>query len=146
MIVENGGRIIDTAGDGILAEFGSMVNAVECAVAIQKTMRERNASIEEARRMQFRIGVNLGDVIYDEARIYGDGINIAARLESIADPGGICVSDKVNQEVRGKIDIAVRDLGLQTLKNIAEPVRAYRIEVTRAWAQLIAAKFAWRRA
>src|ERR1700741_86806 len=87
-IASHGGRIIDTAGDGILAEFASVVNAVECAVAIQKIMAERNAAADPARRMQFRIGVNIGDVIYDEARIYGDGINIAARLEGIAEPGG----------------------------------------------------------
>ncbi len=92
MIGEHGGRIIDTAGDGILAEFGSVVNAVECAVAIQKTMAERNATVEADRQMQFRIGINLGDVIHDEARVYGDGVNIAARLEGIAEPGGICIS------------------------------------------------------
>ncbi|MEQ1715429.1 MAG: adenylate/guanylate cyclase domain-containing protein [Hyphomicrobium sp.] len=128
MIGTHGGRIIDTAGDGILAEFASVVNAVNCAVAIQKVMAERNAAIDPARRMQFRIGVNLGDVIFDDARIYGDGINIAARLEAIADPGGICISDKVNREVRGKIDVSVRDLGLHTLKNISEHVRVYRID------------------
>jgi Adenylate and Guanylate cyclase catalytic domain len=94
MIGEHGGRVIDTAGDGILAEFGSVVNPVECAIAIQKTMTERNAQVEEPRRMQFRIGVNHGDVIYDETRVYGDGVNVAARLESIAAPGGICVSGK----------------------------------------------------
>lgn len=127
MIGAHGGRVIDTAGDGILAEFASVVNAVKCAVAIQKVMEERNTSIDPEHRMLFRIGINLGDVIFDDTRIYGDGINIAARLEAIADPGGICISDKVYQEVRGKADIAVRDLGLQTLKNIADPVRVYRI-------------------
>jgi class 3 adenylate cyclase len=93
------GRIIDTAGDGILAEFNSVANAVECAVAIQDTMRRRNAEIEADRKMQYRIGINLGDVIYDESRIYGDGINIAARLESLPKPGGICISSKVYEEV-----------------------------------------------
>jgi adenylate cyclase len=92
MIDQFGGRVIDTAGDGILAEFGSIVNAVECAVAVQKTMAERNAEIDTARRMQFRIGINLGDVIHDDARVYGDGVNIAARLEAIAEPGGVCIS------------------------------------------------------
>jgi adenylate cyclase len=92
MIGEFGGRIIDTAGDGILAEFSSIVNAVESAVAIQAKMAERNATIEPERRMQFRIGINIGDVVYDEARIYGDGINVAARLEGIAEAGGICIS------------------------------------------------------
>jgi class 3 adenylate cyclase len=89
MITEHGGRIIGTAGDGILAEFGSVVNAAECAVAIQRTMAQRNAGVEETRRMRFRIGINQGDVVFDDARIYGDGVNIAARLEGIAEPGGI---------------------------------------------------------
>ena len=88
------GRIIDTAGDGILAEFTSVVDAVECASAIQETMAKRNAEIEVERRMQYRMGINVGDVMYDDARIYGDGINVAARLESIAEPGGICISSK----------------------------------------------------
>jgi class 3 adenylate cyclase len=102
MIKEQGGRIIDTAGDGVVAEFPSVVKAVLCAVAVQKRMAERNSSIEQARRMHFRMGINLGDVICDDTRIYGDGINIAARLESIAPPGGICVSSKVFEEVQGK--------------------------------------------
>ena len=97
MIGEHGGRVIDTAGDGILAEFASVLGAVKCAVAIQKTMVERNAAIDAARRMQFRIGINQGDVVFDEARVYGDGVNVAARLESIAEPGGICISDKVHR-------------------------------------------------
>src|ERR1700720_3137011 len=121
MVSEFGGRVIDTAGDGILAEFASVVNAVECALAIQKTMLERNASVDPGRRMQFRIGVNQGDVVYDEARIYGDGINVAARLESIADTGGICLSGKVYEEIQGRIDLACEDMGLQELKNIARP-------------------------
>ena len=129
MIGEFGGRIIDTAGDGILAEFASVLKAVNCAVAVQKTMAGRNATVAPTRRMQFRIGINLGDIIYDEARVYGDGVNIAARLESIAEPGGICVSDKVYQEMRGKIDVPLRDLGLRTLKNISEPTRVYSIDV-----------------
>jgi class 3 adenylate cyclase len=105
MIAEHGGRLIDTAGDGILAEFAIVLYAVECAVVIQKTMAVRNANVPVDRRMQFRIGVNLGDVIHDEHRVYGDGVNIAARLETIADPGGICISDKVRQEIRGKIQV-----------------------------------------
>ena len=127
MISEFGGRIIDTAGDGILAEFASVVNAVKCAVAIQSTMAERNAAIEPERRMQFRIGINVGDIVYDEARIYGDGINVAARLESIAEPGGICISSKVYEEINGRIDLAYQDIGEQQLKNIARPVRVYRV-------------------
>jgi adenylate cyclase len=128
MIAEHGGRIIDTAGDGILAEFGSIVNAVECAVAVQKTMAERNIGIPSDRRMQFRIGVNLGDVIHDDVRVYGDGVNIAARLESIAEPGGICVSAVVHDQVHKKLQLTFTDLGEQHLKNIEEPVRAYRID------------------
>src|SRR5262249_7766505 len=113
------GRIIDTAGDGILAEFASVVNAVNCAVAIQTRMAERNAAIEPERRMQFRVGINIGDVVYDEARIYGDGINVAARLEGIAEAGGICVSSKVYDEISGRIDLVFHDIGEQQLKNIA---------------------------
>jgi class 3 adenylate cyclase/pimeloyl-ACP methyl ester carboxylesterase len=128
MISEYHGRIIDTAGDGILAEFASVVNALECAVAIQKTMAERNASVEHARRMQFRMGVNLGDVIYDEARIYGDGINIAARLEGIAEPGGIFVSRQAHDQVDGKVPFSFRKLGLQTLKNITKPVEVFAVD------------------
>jgi adenylate cyclase len=127
MIADEGGRVIDTAGDGILAEFSSVLCAVKCAIAIQKTMAERNASIEPARRMQFRIGINQGDVVSDDARIYGDGVNVAARLESIAEPGGICISGKVYNEIVGKIGAAVQDLGSQQLKNIASPVRVYRV-------------------
>jgi adenylate cyclase len=128
MIKEHGGRVIDTAGDGVLAEFASIVKAVVCAVAVQETMAERNASIEQARRMHFRMGINLGDVICDETRIYGDGINIAARLESIARPGGICVSSKVFDEVHGKVDIHFKDIGERILKNISQPVRIYQVE------------------
>jgi class 3 adenylate cyclase len=127
LISEHGGRIIDTAGDGILAEFRSVVNAVECAVSLQKTMAERNADILPDRQMKFRVGVNLGDVIYDDARVYGDGVNIAARLESIADPGGICVSGAVYEQVQKKLPLAFTDLGAQSVKNISDPVRVYRI-------------------
>jgi adenylate cyclase len=129
MVGEFAGRIIDTAGDGILAEFPSVVNAVKCAVAIQSKMAERNAAIEPARRMQFRVGINIGDVVYDEARIYGDGINVAARLEGIAQPGGICISSKVYEEVSGRIDLVCQDIGDQQLKNIARPVRAYHVRL-----------------
>src|SRR5262244_2607329 len=127
MINEYGGRIIDTAGDGILAEFSSVLSAVKCAIAIQKTMAERNASVDSSRRMQFRIGINQGDVVFDDARIYGDGVNIAARLESIAEPGGICISGKVHEDIIGKMQLAFVDAGEQQLKNIAQPVRVYRI-------------------
>ena len=124
-----GGRIIDTAGDGILAEFPSVVDAAECAVEIQTVMRRRNETEAKNRRMQFRIGINLGDVIHDDVRIYGDGINIAARLEGIAQPGGICVSSKVREEVLDKLDLQFLDLGEKTLKNIARPVHVYAVQV-----------------
>jgi adenylate cyclase len=129
MIGEFAGRIIDTAGDGILAEFASVVNAVKCALAIQSTMAQRNAGVEPERRMQFRVGINIGDVVYDDVRIYGDGINVAARLEGIADPGGICISGKVHEEINGRIEFVSEDMGEQQLKNIARPVRAYRVRV-----------------
>ena len=132
MIASHSGRIIDTAGDGIMAEFASVLNAVRCAVAIQNVMAERNASVEPARRMQYRIGINLGDVVFDEIRIYGDGINIAARLESIAEPGCICISGKVYEEINGRIEVACQDIGEQQLKNIARPVRIYRVNPSRA--------------
>jgi len=132
MVSEFGGRIIDTAGDGILAEFPSVVKAVECAVTIQETMAERNAAIDHARRMQLRIGVNIGDVICDETRIYGDGINVAARLEGIAEPGGVCVSEDAYRQTRGKIDAEFADMGEQQLKNLARPVRVYRVRFDRA--------------
>jgi adenylate cyclase len=137
MIGRFGGRIIDTAGDGILAEFNSVANAVECAVAIQDTMRTRNAETEAHRKMQYRIGINLGDVIYDESRIYGDGINIAARLEGLAEPGGICISRKVYEDVRGKIDLSYDDMGEQQLKNIAQTVRCYRVRGIRKTTSLL---------
>ena len=127
LVGEHGGRIIDTAGDGILAEFASVVNAVECAVAIQKTMAERNAGTNPERRMQFRIGVNLGDVIHDEQRVYGDGVNIAARLEAIAEPGGICLSGEAFGQVQRRLQLPAVDFGDQQLKNIARPVRLYRV-------------------
>src|SRR5262245_39148973 len=136
MIKEHGGRIIDTAGDGILAEFGSVVSAAECAVAIQRTMAERNADVEEARRMRFRIGINQGDVVFDDFRVYGDGVNVAARLENLAEPGGICISRKVYEDISGKMQLAFVDLGEQQLKNIAQPVRVYRL----SGEQLVAAR------
>jgi TolB-like protein len=129
MVGDFGGRIIDTAGDGFLAEFSSIVNAVECAVAIQRTMAERNTTIESARRMQFRMGMNLGDVIYDDDRIFGDGINVAARLEGLAEPGGLSISEDAWRQVKGKVAVNFVDTGEHSLKNIARPVRVYRFEL-----------------
>ena len=122
-----GGRIIDTAGDGILAEFASVINATECAVEIQTVMATRNEAVPESRRMQFRIGINLGDVIHDETRIYGDGINVAARLEGIAEPGGICISRQVFDQVSRALKADFQALGPRTFKNIAQPVDVFAI-------------------
>ena len=129
LVGEYGGRIIDTAGDGILAEFGSVVDAVECAIEIQCVMLRRNDDVPQNRRLLFRIGINLGDVIHDDVRIYGDGINIAARLEGIAQPGGICVSSKVREEVIDKLELQFVDLGEQVLKNITRAVHVYAVHV-----------------
>ena len=111
MVGTFGGDVVDTAGDGILAAFPSAVRAVECAIAIQQTMDGRNRDVLEDRRMRFRIGVNLGDIIQEGARIYGDGVNLAARLEGLAEPGGICVSAKVCEEIRGRIAVDLRRHG-----------------------------------
>jgi adenylate cyclase len=121
------GRIIDLAGDGILAEFGSAVRAVEAAVTVQAEMERLNA--DSGPTMQFRIGINLADVIYDGERLYGDGINVAARLESIASPGGICISAKVHDEVSGRVNASFSDLGEHTVKNIPRPIRVYSVDV-----------------
>lgn len=121
------GRVIDTAGDGILAEFPSVINATECALEIQTVMAARNVGVPEHRRMLFRIGINLGDVIHDETRIYGDGINVAARLEGIAEPGGICVSRQVFDQVNRSLNARFEALGPRTLKNIARPVEVFAI-------------------
>jgi pimeloyl-ACP methyl ester carboxylesterase len=129
MIETLGGRIIDTAGDGILAEFPSAVSAVECAVAIQGKMAERNAEVGSERRMQFRVGIDVGDIIYDEDRIYGEGINIAARLEALADPGGILISRQVYDQVAGKSPRMFRKLGSRNLKNIPRPIEVFEIDV-----------------
>ena len=127
LVVKHEGRLIDTAGDGILAEFPSVLNAVNCALAIQRAMSQRNAVIDMTRRMQFRIGINQGDVVFDAERVYGDGVNVAARLEAIAEPGGICISGKVFDEVSHKLHVVCEDMGSQQLKNIARPVRVYRV-------------------
>jgi adenylate cyclase len=121
------GRVVDSPGDNLLAEFGSVVDAVQCGVAIQKELQARNADLPENRRMQFRIGINLGDVIEEGDRIYGDGVNIAARLEALADPGGICVSKTAFDHIESKLPLGYEFLGDQEVKNIARPVGAYRV-------------------
>jgi adenylate cyclase len=121
------GRIIDSPGDNILAEFASVVDAVNCAVEIQRELAERNEELPDNRKMQFRIGVNLGDVIDENGRIYGDGVNIAARIESLAEAGGICISRNVYDQVRDKLSITSEYLGEHIVKNIKEPIRIYKI-------------------
>ena len=126
-ITGHSGRVVKTTGDGLLAEFASVVDAVKCAVAFQEGMAERNTDIPDGQRIEFRIGVNLGDVIVQDDDVYGDGVNVAARLEGLAEPGCVVVSGKVYEEVRTKLDIQFDDLGPQEVKNIAEPVHAYRV-------------------
>ncbi len=112
------GRVVDSPGDNLLAEFGSVVDAVKCAVVIQTTLRAENADLPQHRRMEFRIGINLGAVIVDGERIYGDGVNIAARVEGLAEAGGICVSGTVFDHIKGKVSVNFEDLGLQQVKNM----------------------------
>jgi adenylate cyclase len=131
-IKEHRGRIVKTTGDGLLVEFASVVDAVRCAVEVQFEMAERNAGMPEEQRIQFRIGINLGDIIKDGRDIHGDGVNIAARLEALAEPGGICVNRVVRDQVRDKLDFAFEDAGEQRVKNIARPLRVYRIRPGRS--------------
>jgi len=127
IVASQHGRVVDMPGDNILAEFGSAVDAVEAALALQAELAARNAKLPEQRRMAFRVGVNLGDLVVEGDRIYGDGVNVAARVEALAHPGGICVSAKVHDEIRRKLALAFEDLGEHALKNIAGGVRVYRI-------------------
>jgi adenylate cyclase len=126
-ITEHRGRVVKNTGDGMLAEFPSVVDAVRCAVEIQRGMGEREPEMPEERRIRFRIGINLGDVIVEEHDIFGDGVNVAARLEALAKPGGISVSRVVRDQVRDRLDYAFEDMGQQQVKNIARPVRVYRL-------------------
>nr|MBA3516397.1 adenylate/guanylate cyclase domain-containing protein [Hyphomicrobiales bacterium] len=126
-IAQHRGRIVKTTGDGLLAQFASVVDAVRCAVEIQSGMDRRNSGVAADKRLDFRIGVNVGDIVEQAGDIFGDGVNIAARLEGISDPGGICVSQRVKEDTFGKIDFAFEDIGEQNLKNIARPIRAYRL-------------------
>jgi TolB-like protein/class 3 adenylate cyclase/Flp pilus assembly protein TadD len=128
LVAKHGGRIVKTTGDGVLLEFASVVDAVEYAVALQAVMAERNDGIPQDKRMLFRIGINLGDILIEGDDILGDGVNIASRLEGIATPGGVCISSSVYDQVRGKVDVDFTDLGEQNLKNIARPVRAYAVK------------------
>ena len=127
LVAEYRGRVVKLAGDGMLVEFASAVDAVECAVAIQKGMAEREADQPKDRRLRLRIGINIGDIILQEGDIYGDGVNVAARLEALAEPGGICVARSVYNQVKGKLDVAIVPSGLHHVKNIAEPVETFRV-------------------
>ena len=127
LIEQHHGRFVNSAGDSVLAEFASVVEAVNCAVDIQTALKAENAKLPPERRMEFRIGVNLGDVMVEGDQIYGDGVNVAARLESLAEPGGICISGTVHEQIRSKLALGYEDLGEQTVKNIADPVHVWRV-------------------
>src|SRR5215471_9360845 len=123
LIQHHRGRVVDSPGDNLLAEFASVVDAVRCAVEIQHELKVKNDELPEHRQMRFRIGINLGDVIVEGERLYGDGVNIAARMESLAVPGGICISGTVHDHVKNKLALTYEDLGEQAVKNITKPVR-----------------------
>src|SRR5919201_6622306 len=129
LIRQHKGRVVDSPGDNLLAEFASVVDAVQCAVAVQQELATRNASLPANRKMAFRIGINLGDVIVQGERLYGDGVNIAARLEGLAEGGGICVSGTAYDQIEGKLPFAFEFSGEHTVKNIARPVRVYRLRL-----------------
>ena len=138
-IAEYRGRIVKTTGDGLLAEFASAVDAVRCAIEIQRGMANSNVDVPDVKRIEFRIGIHVGDIIIDDDDIFGDGVNIAARLEGIAEPGGICISDDAYRQIRGKTEIAYDDIGHQSLKNISEPMRAWRARPANAGLTLASA-------
>src|SRR3954449_2110342 len=126
-VARNRGRIIKTSGDGMLLEFHSVADAVLCAAEIQRRMARRNTDVSPARWIQFRIGINLGDVIVEEHDIFGDGVNVAARLEALAEPGGICVSGTVRDQIRDKLPYPIDEMGERSVKNIARPLRVYAL-------------------
>ncbi|WP_248313096.1 adenylate/guanylate cyclase domain-containing protein [Bosea sp. F3-2] len=128
-ISEHCGKVVKHTGDGVLAEFGSVVDAVRCAIEVQRGMAQQNATVPQIKRIEFRIGIHVGDIIVDGNDIFGDSVNIAARLEGIAEPGGVCISDDAQRQIRGKVDTAFEDMGSQNLKNIAEPMRAWRLRI-----------------
>jgi adenylate cyclase len=144
LVQQHRGRVVDSPGDNLLAEFASVLEAVQCAVAIQRELHARNAALPPQRQMQFRLGVNLGDVIPDGERIYGDGVNIAARLEGLAEAGGICISGTVYDQVATKLPLTYQFLGQQTVKNIARPVRAYRVQAASGLSDLTGRLRNWR--
>src|SRR4051812_46459716 len=124
-IAAHRGRIVKTTGDGMLVEFASAVDAVRCAIQVQDSMAAQNARIPPESKIELRIGIHVGDIIIDDNDIFGDGVNIAARLEGIAEPGGICISDDAKRQIRGKVDAEFDDMGMQNLKNIIEPMRGW---------------------
>jgi adenylate cyclase len=126
-IAEHRGRIVKTTGDGLLVEFASVVDALRCAVEVQREITGRNAGVSPDNRIEFRIGINVGDIVVEDGDIFGDGVNVAARLEALAESGGICVSARVQEDAAGRLDLVFEDIGEQQLKNIARPVRAYRV-------------------
>src|SRR4030081_3128241 len=128
-ISDHHGRIVKNTGDGALVEFGSIVDAVRCAVEIQRVMAEQNIEVPQVKRIEFRIGIHVGDIIIEDDDIFGDGVNIAVRLEGIAEPDGVSISDDVHRQIRGKVDITFEDMGSQSLKNIAEPMRVWRARI-----------------
>lgn len=129
LILQHHGRVVDSPGDNLLAEFSSVVDAVQCAVSIQKELKARNDKLPRHRRMEFRIGINLGDVIVKENRIYGDGVNIAARLETIAEAGGICISRTAYDQIEDKLPLGYEYIGEQSAKNLQKPLRAYKVNI-----------------
>jgi class 3 adenylate cyclase len=129
-IAEHHGRIVKNTGDGALVEFASVVDAVRCAGEIQRGMVEQNIDMPQVKRIEFRIGIHVGDIVVEENDIFGDVVNIAVRLEEIAEPVGISISDDVHRQIRGKVDITFEDMGSQSLKNIAEPIRVWRVRIT----------------
>jgi adenylate cyclase len=135
-IASHRGRIVKTTGDGMLVEFSSTVDAARCAVEVQLAMVEHNVDVDQELRIEFRIGIHIGDIIIEDNDIFGDGVNIAARLEGIAQPGGVCISDDAHRQIRGKVEIAFNDMGVQALKNIAEPMRAWHAKPTKGAAPL----------
>jgi TolB-like protein/class 3 adenylate cyclase len=139
-IAAHRGRIVKTTGDGMLVEFASAVDAARSAVELQRGMTEQNEGVPQEKRIEFRIGIHVGDIIIDDNDIFGDGVNIAARLEGIAEPGGVCISDDAQRQIRGKVDITFEDMGAQDLKNIAEPMRAWRMQIDPSVSSTAAAK------
>jgi len=130
-IAAHNGWLVKTTGDGFLIEFRSVVSALCCASEVQERMAERNAGIPEEKRIDFRIGINVGDVVVEDSDIFGDGVNVAVRFEGLAEPGGICVSARVQEDAVGKLDLSFEDMGAEQLKNITRSVRAYRVAVER---------------